>query len=109
MKQQGTTGTGSKKASTGMIEQLLRAGQLLFDSRVPFTLKLLLPVAAVLYWLWPIDLMPGLPFDDVAVLIGALLLFAKLASEMVESKQQDASQPESKDDSVVDTTWRAID
>ncbi|MBW7883783.1 MAG: hypothetical protein H3C34_14330, partial [Caldilineaceae bacterium] len=56
MKQQGTTGTGPKKASTGMIEQLLRAGQLLFDSRVPFTLKLLLPVAAVLYWLWPIDL-----------------------------------------------------
>lgn len=29
---------------------------------------------AILYWLSPIDLLPGLPFDDIAVMLVALLL-----------------------------------
>lgn len=96
--------------SAGFLQQATRAIQLLFDSRVPMTLKLLLPAAAALYWLWPIDLMPGLPIDDVAVLIGAMALFIKLASEGLDRQSQTQSpvQP-TKDDTVVDTTWRVID
>ena len=95
----------------GFLQQATRAIQLLFDSRVPSSLKLMLPAAAMLYWVWPIDLMPGLPFDDVAVLIGAMALFAKLAGEAVE-RQQTHSQAQSQppqDETVVDTTWKVIE
>lgn len=96
----------------GFLQQAARAIQLLFDSRVPGSLKLMLPVAALLYWLWPIDLMPGIPIDDVAVLIGAMALFARLASEAIE-RQQRQSQPSTSDATgdatVVDTTWKVVE
>ena len=37
---------------------------------------ILVLVAALLYLVWPLDVMPGIPFDDVLVLIAAIL-FAK--------------------------------
>ncbi len=58
---------------------------------MPFNLKLMLPIAAVLYWLWPLDLMPGLPFDDIAVLFFALTFFVKLANEAIEKSTAAAS------------------
>jgi len=101
----------------GFLQQAARAIQLLFDSRVPGSLKLMLPVAALLYWLWPIDLMPGIPIDDVAVLIGAMALFAKLAGEAIERQQRQSQQPASDaatgdaagDATVVDTTWKVVE
>lgn len=93
----------------GFLQQAARSVQLLFDSRVPGSLKLMLPAAAMLYWLWPIDLMPGLPFDDIAVLVGAMALFARLAGEAIERQQRQAQQPASDDATVVDTTWKVID
>ncbi len=100
----------------GFLQQATRSIQLLFDSRVPSSLKLMLPAAAMLYWVWPIDLMPGLPFDDVAVLIGAMALFAKLAGEAVARQQaqthtqgQPSKENTVKDDTVVDTTWKVIE
>lgn len=93
----------------GFLQQAARSVQLLFDSRVPGSLKLMLPAAAMLYWLWPIDLMPGLPFDDIAVLVGAMALFARLAGEAIEHQQRQAQQPASDDATVVDTTWKVID
>ena len=36
----------------------------------------LVAVAAVLYLVWPLDAMPGIAFDDVLVLIAAII-FAK--------------------------------
>jgi uncharacterized membrane protein YkvA (DUF1232 family) len=84
---------------------VLKSLQLLFDSRVPASLKLLLPVAAGLYWLSPLDLMPMLPFDDLVVLFGALALFVKLASDQIERQQGQPQQEES----VVDTTWRVVE
>jgi uncharacterized membrane protein YkvA (DUF1232 family) len=93
----------------GFLQQATRSIQLLFDSRVPGSLKLMLPAAAMLYWIWPIDLMPGIPIDDVAVLIGAMALFAKLAGEAVERQQRQTQQPPSDDATVVDTTWKVIE
>jgi uncharacterized membrane protein YkvA (DUF1232 family) len=116
-------------AKGNIMEQWMQAGKLVFDSRVPFSLKLMLPVAAVLYWLWPLDLMPGLPFDDLAVLFFALTFFVKLANDAIAksagaaagSARNDANQPNaydnsannpaatSNDNNVVDTTWRVIE
>lgn len=96
----------------GFLQQAVRSIQLLFDARVPGSLKLMLPAAALLYWLWPIDLMPGIPIDDVAVLIGAMALFARLASEAIERQQRQSQQPvgdDAGDATVVDTTWKVVE
>ena len=93
----------------GFMQQAVRSIQLLFDSRVPSSLKLMLPVAAMLYWIWPIDLIPGIPIDDVAVLIGAMALFAKLAGEAVERQQRQTQQAPPNDEPVIDTPWKVID
>ena len=110
---QQSSGTQSSNRSAGMMDNIIRAGQLLFDSRVPMSLKLMLPVGALLYWVWPIDLIPGLPIDDVAVLIGAMALFVKLATDTVERQQrqqrQQAPGQAPVDDTVVDTTWKVVE
>lgn len=114
---------GQRVSSGNVLEQMMQAGKLLFDSRVPFNLKLMLPIAAAVYWLWPLDLMPGLPFDDLAVLFVALTFFVKLANDAITKTggQQygggAASQPSkgsanaapTANDGVVDTTWRVIE
>ena len=137
MSQQNASGATNAGANTGgamgnLMNQMLQAGKLAFDSRVPMSLKLMLPVAAALYWIWPIDLMPGLPFDDIAVLVVALSLFTKLATDALEKHgasgspygsqygspyggqpgSQSGTQPGGNtngDTSVVDTTWRVVE
>jgi uncharacterized membrane protein YkvA (DUF1232 family) len=128
-----TTNKASGAIKGNLLNQWMQAGRLVLDSRVPFSLKLLLPFAAVLYWLWPIDLMPGLPFDDVAVLFFALTFFVQLANQAIEkaggstgfggfaSGNTPGSTPnganpsntdvanKSADGNVVDTTWRVIE
>lgn len=111
---QQSSGYQSSKQSAGMMDNIFRAGQLIFDSRVPMSLKLMLPAAAAIYWIWPIDLMPGLPFDDVAVLFGAMALFVKLATDTIERQQRQQSPGQSSgqgtaDDTVVDTTWKIVE
>ena len=122
MSTNGMPGAGSTGKS-GLMEQMMQAGRLVFDSRVPFSLKLMLPIAAALYWLWPLDLMPGLPFDDIAVLFVALTFFVQLANQAISkgAGQQyggtaSSSQPHggamastTANDGVVDTTWRVIE
>jgi uncharacterized membrane protein YkvA (DUF1232 family) len=108
--QNGSNTTGSRMGGAAM-DQLMAAARLMMDGRVPFSLKLLLPAAAALYWFWPIDLMPGLPFDDIAIVIGAVMLFVKLASDAVA--RADANKPEpgtkqGEEGPVVDTTWRVV-
>lgn len=41
--------------------------------------RLLLLIAVIAYWLSPIDALPGLPFDDLAVVILAWLNRGELA------------------------------
>ncbi len=117
-----STNTTSSAARGNLFDQMALAGRLLFDGRVPFNLKLMLPIAAILYWLWPIDLMPGLPFDDMAVLFVAMTLFIQLANQAVAKQVNpqsgsanrsaggsDASANPSSEPNVVDTTWRVIE
>ena len=101
---------------TNLLNEMFAAWRLVFDGRVPMTLKLMLPIAAVAYWFWPIDLMPGLPFDDVAVLLVALHFFVKLAEEglaksgaMPADGSNSAAGSNSGDGQVVDTTWQRVE
>lgn len=64
-------------------EQFLLVFQIVRDRRVPLYLKII-PAAAVVYMLWPIDLIPGwIPIlgqlDDLAIIMLALRLFVRLA------------------------------
>ncbi len=53
--------------------------QLMADPQVSGLLKLCLPVFSLLYLISPIDLLVGMPFDDIAVLILASRVFVQLA------------------------------
>ena len=103
-----------------IIGDLATAWRLLWDPRVPTLLKLLLPVAAAVYWISPIDLMPGLPFDDIALMILALKLFINMAPQAAaegpvsdgtaSSYRNNGYHSQGFDDGeVIDTTWQVID
>ena len=123
-----STNKASAAVNGNLLNQWMQAGRLVLDTRVPFSLKLMLPIAAVVYWLWPLDLMPGLPFDDIAVLFFALTFFVKLANDAIEKSTAasggygygsgqpnpgNSSVPNSVtntgDNNVVDTTWLVIE
>jgi uncharacterized membrane protein YkvA (DUF1232 family) len=65
-----------------LAQQARQAWRLFLDPSVPLALKLI-PVAAVLYFLSPIDLVPDVPvlgqIDDVVVLLVALRMFVGMA------------------------------
>ncbi|NJN82681.1 MAG: hypothetical protein HC802_10690 [Caldilineaceae bacterium] len=106
-----------------IMRDMVAAWRLLWDPRVPGALKIILPLFAIGYWLSPIDLLPGLPFDDVALMILALRLFVQLApadavngafnganrSGYSTSSRSEPDQTYADDaHNTVDTTWRVI-
>lgn len=64
---------------TDILRDVAITWQLMRDPRVSSLLKLGLPVFALLYWLSPIDLLTGMPFDDLAILILATRIFVQMA------------------------------
>lgn len=66
----------------GFTNQIRLIGHLMADRRVSPFLKLM-PVAGIIYWIVPTDLMPGLPFDDAAVLYLTGTLFLELCPQNV--------------------------
>lgn len=115
MTNQTATGNSGSIGMNAMLNQLLNAGQLIFDRRVPLTLKLLLPVAALIYWISPVDLMPFLPFDDIAVVAAAIFFFNQFARQAVKDYDRQHGQPgqaggpQQPEGEVVDTTWRVVE
>ena len=107
-------GYGSSKGwnPAAIMRDLTTAWRLLWDPRVPMALKIMLPAAAMVYWLSPIDLLPGLPIDDVALMLVALHLFVQMAPAATKT---DPSGTRSTGDGAastgptVDTTWTVID
>jgi uncharacterized membrane protein YkvA (DUF1232 family) len=94
---------------TALLKDLVTAWRLLWDPQVPSALKLVLPVAAFLYLLSPLDLLPG-PFDDIAILYMALRFFLQAApAAAVQKARQQQNSSASVDDSAIDTTWRVVD
>ena len=92
--------------------------RLIFDKRVSIFLRALVPLA-VLYFLWPLDLIPdSIPilgrFDDLLILGLAVLLLTKLAPRHVVDEhngvQPANDRPEEKDPSkIVDGSSHLID
>lgn len=81
--------------------------KLIGDRRVSPWLKLI-PVGALAYWIWPFDLIPGVPgvdaLDDAAVLwIGSTLFIELCPPEVVQEYRQLI------DGSVQDTSEEIVD
>lgn len=103
---------GSRLLAFG--NEFKRAAGMFTNPRVPLYLKLLLPVGAALYWFWPMDLLPGIPIDDVAVLLIALRLFLSLGERFLQGNSEagaatEGDAPASGDTQVVDGTWQAVE
>jgi uncharacterized membrane protein YkvA (DUF1232 family) len=102
-----------------LMGDMVVTGKLLLDPAVPIMLKLFLPVLALVYLVSPLDLIPFMPFDDIAVVLIAARLFVALSPrESVErafggnSASASNVRPEARrtdDADVIDTTWRVID
>lgn len=94
---------------TSILNDIVTAWRLLWDPSVPSFLKLVLPIAAFVYFVLP-DLIPG-PLDDAAVLYLALYFFLRTAPPAaVQRARNNPPQPTSKDDNnTIDTTWRVVD
>ena len=107
------------------MRDLIVAWRLLWDPGVPGLLKLAIPFLAMLYFIWPLDLMPGLPFDDIGIMLLAARLFVRMAPQDRVYKAYPGSGPASSgpdfdgdsgrngkagydDDDVIDTTWQVV-
>jgi hypothetical protein len=106
---------GSGWSLTAILRDLSTAWRLLGDPSVPALLKLALPFLALLYWIWPLDQIPGLPLDDIAIFLLAARLFVSLASsggvnQAFGGRRTDTRTGQRPDESdVIDTTWRVVD
>lgn len=102
----------------GIIRYVRLVWRLTFDKRVPLALRVLVPLA-ILYALSPVDFIRDrVPvvgrFDDLIVLVLAVLLLTKLAPRHVVDEHlgrpRASSRPEDRDPSkVVDGSARLID
>lgn len=101
---------------SGIARDLAVSWKLLLDPAVPGLLKLLLPIGALIYWISPLDIIPGMPLDDIAVLLLAARFFVSLAPRdsvnRAYSGGRNTNPPNSaqdEDGDVIDTTWRVVD
>ena len=102
---------------SGIVHDLMVSWKLLLDPAVPGLLKLVLPIGALIYWFSPIDIIPGMPFDDIAILLLAAKFFVSLAPRdsvnRANSSKKNADSPKNASDEddgeIIDTTWRVVD
>lgn len=111
----GNPGFGRGWGLGAILRDVALAWRLIWDPSVPVLLKIFIPFLAFLYFVWPIDLMPGLPFDDIGVMLLAARLFVRLAAQgrgpnsepgHADRKTGGTTQDDS---DVIDTTWQVID
>lgn len=104
----------------GLFRDVGVAWRLLGDPAVPGLLKLVLPLLALVYWLSPLDLIPGMPFDDIAILLLAARMLVSLAPQdsvrnaytghsSSASPRNRPAGPGEDDGDVIDTTWRVVE
>lgn len=96
--------------------------QLMGDPQVSILLRIGLPAFALLYWMAPFDLLPMLPFDDVAVFLLASRVFVYLAPAAAVRRARvrlghiSADEPDreiwdiwDEDDKTIPGDWRVVD
>ncbi len=96
----------------GIVRNIGIAWRLMSNPSVSPWVKTLLPVLALIYYFSPIDLLPGLPFDDLVLL---LLVFPQL---MIRLSPPEAvaeatygvapSAQEEEDEDTIDVPWRTV-
>jgi len=106
------TGPTQPRNAGSIMRDLRRIWQLLRDPSVP-RWKWFLPIGALVYWLSPVDLIPLLPFDDIAVVIVAISVLLQMASRnerttTTDPQGQSGATPNNKEQ-IVDTTWQVVD
>jgi len=115
---QNSKSTPSGWSAGSIMQDMYTAWRMFWDPRVPTILKVLFPVGALIYWISPIDLLPGLPFDDIALLIVAIRLFVQLVPSDLDkgasarsgaNSGRNPTDPDHGDDNTIDTTWRVIE
>ena len=107
---------------TDILRDLAVVWQLMGDPQVSLLLRLGLPVFSILYWISPIDLLPGMPFDDIAVIILASRLFVQMAPQaavrraLVRLGRIPPDEPDrevwdiwDEDDKTIPGEWRHVD
>jgi uncharacterized membrane protein YkvA (DUF1232 family) len=105
---------------TNLLRDAVATWRLLWDPSVPGLLKLALPFMALAYLISPLDLIPLMPLDDIAVLMVAARLFVALAPrESVNrafnggaapaGQRPHPNAPRQDDGDVIDTTWRVVE
>lgn len=109
-----TRSTPGSRNVKGAVRDAQSVWQVLRDPTVPNMWKWLLPIGALLYWIWPLDLIPFLPFDDIAVVIVAMSMFLRMMAQESQKQAQHTQQAQpgptpSKDDNAIDATWRVVD
>jgi hypothetical protein len=110
-----------------ILRDLAITWHLMRDPQVSFFLKLCLPFFAIFYWIWPVDLLVGMPFDDIAVLILASRIFVQVAPEAAVERallrlgylskpKMAKDQPDQEiwdiwddDPGTINGTWRPVD
>ena len=106
------TGPTQPRNAGSIMRDLRRIWQLLRDPSVPGW-KWLLPIGALVYWLSPVDLIPLLPFDDIAVVIVAISMLLQRASRneraTTTGPQGQAGATPNNNEPIVDTTWQVVD
>jgi uncharacterized membrane protein YkvA (DUF1232 family) len=95
-----------------LLADLGNTWRLLWDPAVPALLKLALPLLALIYWIYPFDLIPFLPIDDIAVVLLLARIFvnvAPLTRGFGAETRTPPSAKENDDPNFIETTWRVID
>ena len=103
-------------AGLGMLtRQLYQIWRALRDPSIPWAAKWLIPIAALVYWISPIDLIPLFPLDDIVVVALAANMFIQMLSryQRTATGANQGSQGRSPDASesgkTIETTWRVVE
>lgn len=107
---------------TNLLRDAVATWRLLWDPSVPGLLKLALPFMALIYLISPLDLIPLMPLDDIAIVMLAARLFVALSPrDSVNRAFNGGAAPDSTryggrdaanrhdDGEVIDTTWRVVE
>ena len=103
---------------TNLLRDAVATWRLLWDPSVPGLLKLALPFMALAYLISPLDLIPLMPLDDIAVVMLAARLFVAVAPrDSVNRAFNGGAAPNmprgtssrQDDGDVIDTTWRVVE
>ncbi|MEZ4673747.1 MAG: hypothetical protein R2932_05815 [Caldilineaceae bacterium] len=115
--------SNSAAGAGNLARQFYQIWKALRDPSIPWAAKWLIPLAALAYWVSPIDLIPFFPLDDIVVVLIAMNLFVQMLSRYQTPDQSGAganntnrTQWQSREERTaydtnrtIETTWRVVE